>query len=102
MTVFQHADFEGAALKPVTGIDDLSDIFTDASWAFAKNVEAAQSAYETGKVPIVTLIEAQRNRVMLRDRYFEAVADYFRRRATLERVSGGPLAPTTPPTPARR
>jgi len=28
----------------------------------------------------------------LRDRYYEAIADYFRRRATLERVTGGPLA----------
>jgi outer membrane protein TolC len=62
-----------------------------------KNVEAAQSAYETGKVPLVTLLDAQRNRVMLRDRYYEAVADYFRRRATLERVVGGPL--TGPPAP---
>ena len=62
-----------------------------------KNVEAARSAYETGKVPFLTLIEAQRNQVMLRDRYYEAIADYFRRRATLERVSGGPLAPATPP-----
>ncbi len=55
-----------------------------------KNVEAAQSAYEATKVPFLTLIEAQRNRVMLRDRYNEAVADYFRRLATLERVVGGP------------
>jgi outer membrane protein TolC len=55
------------------------------------NVEAAQSAYETGKIPFLSLIEAQRNLVMLRDRYYEAVADYFRRRATLERVIGGPI-----------
>jgi outer membrane protein TolC len=61
------------------------------------NVEAAQSAYETGKVPFVALIEAQRNRVMLRDRYYEAIADYFRRRATLERVIGGPLVTTATP-----
>ena len=41
----------------------------------------------------MSLIEAQRNQAGLRDRYFEAVADYFRRRATLERVIGGPLTP---------
>ena len=61
-----------------------------------KNVEAARSAYETGKVPFLTLIEAQRNQVMLRDRYYEAIADYFRRRATLERMVGGPQTSAPP------
>jgi outer membrane protein TolC len=65
--------------------------------AAKRNVEAARSAYATGKVPFLSLIEAQRNRVSLRDRYYEALADYFRRRATLERVSGGPLVPTSHP-----
>jgi hypothetical protein len=45
------------------------------------------------KIPFLTLIEAQRNLVNLRDRYYEALADYFRRRASLERAIGGPLAP---------
>src|SRR5260370_41192638 len=57
------------------------------------NVEAAQSAYVTGKIPFLSLVEAQRSQVGLRDRYYETVADYFRRRATLERVIGGPLEP---------
>jgi cobalt-zinc-cadmium efflux system outer membrane protein len=56
------------------------------------NVRAAQAAYVTGKVPFLSLIEAERNVVGLRDRYYEALADYFRRRATLERVVGGPVA----------
>ena len=56
------------------------------------NVKAAQAAYTTGKIPFLSLIEAQRNAISLRDRYYEAIADYFRRRATLERVTGGPLA----------
>jgi outer membrane protein TolC len=55
------------------------------------NVKAARSAYETGKIPFVALIEAQRNLVNLHDHYYEAVADYFRRKATLERVVGGSL-----------
>lgn len=55
------------------------------------NVKAAQAAYTTGKTPFLSLIEAQRNLINLRDRYYEAVADYFRRGATLERVVGGPL-----------
>jgi outer membrane protein TolC len=59
------------------------------------NVEAAQAAYVTGKIPFLSLIEAQRNQVNLRDRYYEAVAEYFRRRASLERAVGGQL--TVPP-----
>lgn len=55
------------------------------------NVKAARSAYIAGKIPAVTRIDAERAFVGLRDRYHEAVADYFRRQATLERVIGEPL-----------
>jgi outer membrane protein TolC len=58
------------------------------------NVKAALPAYMTGKIPALSWIEAQRNLVGLRDRYYEAVADFFRRRATLERTIGGPLVPS--------
>jgi outer membrane protein TolC len=54
------------------------------------NRKAAVSAYETGKIAALGRIEAERDLVMLRDRYYEAVAEHFRRRAALERVSGGP------------
>jgi cobalt-zinc-cadmium efflux system outer membrane protein len=53
-----------------------------------ENVRSAQSAYVTGKAPFVSLIEAQRSFIALRDRNFEATADYFRRRATLDRLVG--------------
>jgi outer membrane protein TolC len=59
-------------------------------------VEAARSAYEAGRVPFLSLLEAQRNAVGLRDRYYEAFADSFRRRATLGRAAGGPLAAPAP------
>ncbi len=59
--------------------------------AAEQNAKAARSAYMTGKIPASSRIDAERNLVGLRDRYYEAVADYFRRRATLERVIGGPL-----------
>ena len=55
------------------------------------NIKEAQAAYVTGKIPFLSLIEAQRNLVGLRDRYYEAIAQYHRRFATLERVVGGPL-----------
>jgi len=56
------------------------------------NAKAARTAYVAGKITALSRIEAERNLVSLRDRYFEAIANYFRRRATLERVIGGPLA----------
>lgn len=59
--------------------------------AARNNVKAAQSAYVTGRLPFLGLIEAQRNVVMLQDRYYEAVAEYHRRMASLERAVGGPL-----------
>jgi outer membrane protein TolC len=59
--------------------------------AAQENLDAAKRAYGTGKIPFLSLIEAQRNLVELRDRYYEAVAAYFGRRATLERAVGGPL-----------
>jgi outer membrane protein TolC len=55
------------------------------------NVDSAQAAYVNGKIPFLTLIEAQRSQIGLRDRYYETVTEFFRRRATLERVVGGPL-----------
>jgi outer membrane protein TolC len=69
--------------------------------AAAENVKAAQAAYVTGRIPFLSLIEAQRNLVGLRDRSYEAIADYFRRRAALERALGGSLAtgPQAAPAP---
>lgn len=64
--------------------------------AAESNVKAAQSAYVTGKIPFLSLIDAQRNVINLRDRYYETVADYFRRTAALERAVGGPLVPLPP------
>ncbi len=58
-------------------------------------VRTARGEYRTGKVPLVSLLAAQRNLIGLRERQYEALADLFRRRAALERVVGGP--PGAPP-----
>jgi outer membrane protein, heavy metal efflux system len=59
--------------------------------AAAANVKEAQAGYTNNRVPFLNLIEAQRNAVGLRDRYYEAVAEADRRRAALERAVGGAL-----------
>jgi outer membrane protein TolC len=55
------------------------------------NVKTARADYRTGQVPAVSVIEAERTRLSLRDRYYEAIADYYRRLAALERAAGGSL-----------
>jgi outer membrane protein TolC len=67
-----------------------------------KNVEAAKSNYAAGRIPFVTLIEAQRGLVGLQDRYYEATADFFRRRTALQRSLTGTPATTPIPILAER
>jgi outer membrane protein TolC len=55
------------------------------------NIAAARPAYQTGLIGVLNLIEAQRDRINLEERFHQAVGDYLRRRATLERAVGGPL-----------
>lgn len=65
--------------------------------AARENVKSAQAAYVTGKVPFLSLIEAERSLIGLLDRYYEAVAESVRRWAALERVVGGPPAAAATP-----
>jgi outer membrane protein TolC len=67
--------------------------------AAEQNVKSAQTSYTTAKIPFISLIEAERSVVGLRDRYYEATADAFRRRAALERAVGGPLPTADAPKP---
>jgi cobalt-zinc-cadmium efflux system outer membrane protein len=67
-----------------------------------RNVRSAQTAYTTGKVPLLSLVEAQRNLIELRDRSYQTLAEYQQRRAILERVIGGPVPPSShSPFPAK-
>lgn len=59
--------------------------------AARRNVTEAQAAYVTSLAPFVTLIEAQRGLVELRDRAYQAAADYQRRLAALDRAAGAPV-----------
>jgi outer membrane protein TolC len=61
-----------------------------ASPAARGNIKAAETSYVGGRIPFVSLIEAQRNLVELQDRFYEAQAELYRRWAMLERIVGGP------------
>jgi outer membrane protein TolC len=66
------------------------------------NVKEAEPAYETGRIPLSTLIEVQRNLLSLQDRYYQATAEFFRRRTALQRSLTGTPATTPIPLPAER
>jgi outer membrane protein TolC len=59
--------------------------------AAQKNIESAQAGYVSGRVDFLRLIEAQRQLINYREKQYEAVADYHRRLAELERVLAGPV-----------
>jgi outer membrane protein TolC len=67
-----------------------------------QNVKAAQPAYVTGRIPLSTLIEVQRNLVDLQDRYYQATTEFFRRRTALQRSLTGTPATTSLPMPSER
>jgi cobalt-zinc-cadmium efflux system outer membrane protein len=66
------------------------------------NVQSAEAAYVAGQIPLLTLVEAGRNLVNLRDQFYQTVTELFRRRTVLERALSGspPAAPL--PTPPRQ
>ena len=65
--------------------------------AATQSVATAQSTYESGKLDFLRLVEAQRQLIGVRERQTEALANYHRRVADLERTVGGPLPESRPP-----
>ena len=63
-----------------------------------QNLASAKSNYTANKIDFLRLIEAARQSVMLREKREEALADYHRRLAEMERVSGGPITSGQPET----
>lgn len=70
--------------------------------AARQNVKAAQPAYQTGRIPLSTLIEVQRNLVSLQNRYYQSTAEFFRRRTALQRSLTGTPSTTPIPMPGER
>jgi outer membrane protein TolC len=56
-----------------------------------ENVSAAYAGYEAGTVDFLRLVAAERQLIELQEKYQEAVTDYYRRLAELERVIGTPI-----------
>jgi outer membrane protein TolC len=60
------------------------------------NVESANSGYIATKVDFLRLVEAERQLIELQEKHQEAVAEFHRRRAELDRVVGTPISDSTP------
>jgi hypothetical protein len=56
----------------------------------------------TGRIPLSTLIEAERSVVDLQDRSYQATAEFFRRRTALQRSLTGTPAITPISMPGER
>lgn len=79
------------AWEQVRESDDIVKLYeTKILPAAEANVKEAQTGYVAGRTPFLNLVEAQRNRVGLKDRHIEAIAESLRRSAALERAVGQP------------
>ena len=60
--------------------------------ASKRSLQSAQANYTAGKLDFLRLIDAERQFHGQREKYFQAMADYQRRQAELERAVGQPVA----------
>ena len=60
-------------------------------------MESARATYVAGGIDFLRLLEAYRQRLMLQEKRVEAIADYHRRLAELERTVAGPIPRLAPP-----
>jgi outer membrane protein TolC len=59
--------------------------------AVQRSLESAQANYTAGKLDFLRLLDAERQLYSQREMYYQAIAEYHRRLAELERSVGAPL-----------
>lgn len=64
--------------------------------AAEENLNVARTGYAVGRVNFLALLDAQQQLISVRDKQQQAVAEYYRRLAALERIVGGDVPPTVP------
>ncbi len=78
------------SLEQVRESSQILELFQNTTLkATQANAREAQDSYITGKVPFLTLVAAQKEQAMTQDRYYQAQAEAFRRKAALDRATGG-------------
>jgi outer membrane protein, heavy metal efflux system len=56
-----------------------------------RNIESAQANYTSGKLDFLRLLDAERQLYSQREMYYQAIAEYHRRLAELDRAVGEPI-----------
>lgn len=86
-----HADIE-IAYQQLQESRRVNELYNEKIIPVAEqNLESARTNYVAAKIDFLRLIEADRQLIMLREKHEEALADYHRRLANLERAAGGPI-----------
>ncbi len=60
-----------------------------------QNLDVARTNYDVGKINFLSLAQAQRQLIEVREKHQQTLADYHRRLAELERVVGGNVSDST-------
>ncbi len=85
-----------AAYEAVQESSQAAELYAKKFLPFAQqNLDAARSNYDVGKTTFLTLAQAQRQLIEVREKYQQTLADYHRRRAELDRAIGGSLSTVT-------
>jgi cobalt-zinc-cadmium efflux system outer membrane protein len=81
-----------AAYEAVQESWQAAELYSKKFLPFAEqNLEVARSNYDVGKTTFLSLAQAQRQLIEVRAKYQQTLADYYRRRAELDRAVGGGL-----------
>jgi outer membrane protein, heavy metal efflux system len=79
-----------AAYEAVRESSQAAELYAKKFLPFAQqNLDVAVSNYDVGKTTFLALSQAQRQLIEVREKYYQAVAEYHRRRAELDRATGG-------------
>lgn len=82
-----------ASLERATQSQRVVRLFEDRILRAAqRSLESAQANYTTGKLDFLRLLDAERQFNNQREMYYQAIAEYYRRLAELERAVGGSVA----------
>ena len=85
-----------AAYEAVRESHQAAELYANRFLPFARqNLDVARSNYDVGSTTFLGLAQAQRQLIEVREQYQQTLADYHRRKAELERITGG-----SPPVPS--
>ena len=87
-----------AAFAAMQESSQAAELYAKKFLPFAQqNLEVARANYDVGKTTFQSLADAQRQLIDVQEKYQQALADYHRRRADLDRAVGGSIVTAAAP-----